>query len=54
MRFAMFMYPGIQDKDWEPTVEVVEATFFPRTALGKVQKVALAERLGWRHPRSSP
>jgi hypothetical protein len=25
MRFAMFMYPGIQDKDWEPTVEVVEA-----------------------------
>ncbi|MCZ7526715.1 MAG: AMP-binding protein [Acidimicrobiia bacterium] len=29
-------------------VEVVDASFFPRTALGKVQKVALAQRLGWR------
>ena len=29
-------------------VEVVEAAWFPRSALGKVQKAALAERLGWR------
>jgi hypothetical protein len=25
MRFMMFMYPGIEEKDWEPTAEVVEA-----------------------------
>jgi hypothetical protein len=25
MRFMMFMYPGIEDKDWEPTAEDVGA-----------------------------
>ena len=25
MRFMMFMYPGIAEKDWEPSVEAVEA-----------------------------
>lgn len=25
MRFAMFMYPGIEEKDWEPTPEDVGA-----------------------------
>ncbi len=25
MRFMMFMYPGIEEKDWNPTAEAVEA-----------------------------
>jgi hypothetical protein len=25
MRFMMFMHPGIEEKDWEPTAEVVAA-----------------------------
>jgi acyl-CoA synthetase (AMP-forming)/AMP-acid ligase II len=29
-------------------IQVVAATFFPRSALGKVHKAALAQRLGWK------
>lgn len=48
-RFIMFMYPGVNDEDWEPSVEAVEAMMKYNEELTKAGVVLALDGL---HPPS--